>query len=112
MEACSWDVQPWFCLYAEARQWQTGIAALLGFAGLIVAALWNFSLNRRRDRQLRREEMMSVASALYGEILLLRNELALLACVVAQAERKLREVDQFTYAPSTPLLYLPLWLTN
>jgi hypothetical protein len=108
VEPSSWDTQPWVYLYAEAKQWQTGIAALLGFGGLIGAALFNFWLNRRRDARLRREEMISVASALYGEILLLRDELAQLARAVANYEingRALRDVDQFSYAPSIPLLY-------
>jgi hypothetical protein len=94
--------------WAEAKQWQAGIAALFGFVGLILAALFNFHLNRRRDARLRREEMMSVAAAVYGEILLLRDELALLARIVAQHyidERELRDIDQFTYSPSMPLLY-------
>jgi hypothetical protein len=88
VEPCSWDAQPWLCLYVEAKQWQAGIAALLGFLGLIFAALFNFRLNRRRDAQLRSEEMISVASALYGEILLLRDELAQLARTVASYEHQ------------------------
>jgi hypothetical protein len=95
----------------EAKQWQAGIAALLGFLGLMFAALFNFRLNRRRDAQLRSEEMISVASALYGEILLLRDELTQLARAVASYDinnKELRDVDQFAYAPSIPLLYSAL----
>lgn len=69
--------------YSEAKTWQQGIAALLGFGGLMVAALWNFRLNRRRDAALREEEMKSVAAALYGEIRLLRVRAAEIARAVA-----------------------------
>lgn len=70
-------------LYQELKGWQSGLAALLGFIALIVGALWNFHLNRKRDATLRQEEALSVAVALYGEIILLRNEVALLARSVA-----------------------------
>jgi hypothetical protein len=73
-------------MYEELKTWQTGIGALLGFVALIVAALWNFHLNRRRDDHLRKEEMRSVAAALYGEIVLLRIEVALLSKIVAKIE--------------------------
>jgi hypothetical protein len=66
----------WSQLYREAKGWQTAIGSVLGFGALMIGALWNFHLNRRRDAVLRREEMLSVAAALYGEILLLRMEVA------------------------------------
>jgi hypothetical protein len=56
---------------------------MLGFVALMVGALWNFHLNRKRDATLRAEEMLSVAVALYGEIVLLRIEAAHLARAVA-----------------------------
>ena len=71
-------------MYLELQKWQTAIGALLGFLALLAGAFWNFHLNRRRDRRLREEEKLSVAAALYGEILLLRNELAKVAGVVAR----------------------------
>ena len=70
-------------LYEELKGWQGGIGALLGFIALIVGALWNFHLNRRRDAALRAEEVISIAAALYGEIVLLRMEVAALARAVA-----------------------------
>jgi hypothetical protein len=69
--------------YEELKGWQGGIGSLLGFLALIVGALWNFRLNRRRDAALRAEEVVSVAAALYGEIVLLRIEAAGLARAVA-----------------------------
>jgi hypothetical protein len=95
-------------LYAELRGWQAGIGALLGFFGLMLAALWNFRLNRKRDAALRREEMLSVAVALYGEILLLREELARLAMTVARYEAPPRNIPQRfadDHGPPEPILY-------
>jgi len=69
--------------YEELKGWQGGIGALLGFIALIVGALWNFHLNRRRDAALRAEEVISIAAALYGEIVLLRMEVAGVARAVA-----------------------------
>ncbi|MCW3838397.1 hypothetical protein ACFQ1E_20315 [Sphingomonas canadensis] len=65
--------------YAELKGWQTAIGATLGFVALVVGALVNFHLNRRRDQRLRNEEIASTALALYGEILLLRESTARLA---------------------------------
>lgn len=69
--------------YEELKGWQAGLGAVLGFVALMIGALWNFHLNRRRDARLREEEMRSVAVALYGEIVLLRQEIARLARAVA-----------------------------
>ncbi|MCB1541369.1 MAG: hypothetical protein KDJ25_11150 [Rhodoblastus sp.] len=69
--------------YAELKGWQTAIGSILGFFALVIGALFNFRLNRRRDALLRNEESVAAAVALYGEILLLRKELARLAREVA-----------------------------
>jgi hypothetical protein len=66
----------WSHIYQEAKSWQTAIGSVLGFLALMIGALWNFHLNRKRDAALRCEEIHSVAAALYGEILLLRKESA------------------------------------
>jgi hypothetical protein len=61
------------------REWQSGIGALLGFT---LGAWINFSLNRRRDKAQRKEEMVSIAIAIYGEISsvrLKREEIQLVA---------------------------------
>ncbi len=71
--------------YEELKSWQSGIGSVLGFGALMVAALWNFHLNRRRDARLREEEALSIAAALYGEIVLLRKEVASLARALALA---------------------------
>ena len=70
--------------YEELKGWQTAIGSLLGFMALMTGALWNFHLNRKRDAALRREEMLSVAAALYGEILLLRKEVARISLSTAR----------------------------
>lgn len=59
--------------------------SFVGLLALMLAALFNFRLNRRRDDQIRAEEARSVAAALYGEILLLRRELASVGNLTASA---------------------------
>ena len=101
----------------ELKGWQTGIGSMLGFVAFMVAALWNFRLNRKRDAALRADEALSVAAALYGEILLLRKEVGRLARTVANV--KLNEGrhsstvkfdDHFleAHSLSEPLLYKAL----
>lgn len=75
-------------MYQELRGWQTGLGSLLGFIALMSAALWNFHLNRIRDSRLRADEVRSIAAALYGEIILLREEIASLARIVAKLESR------------------------
>jgi hypothetical protein len=72
--------------YEELKGWQSGIGSLLGLLALVGGALFNFHLNRRRDAALQAEEKRSVAAAIYGELVLLRQEAAKLATSVAQAE--------------------------
>lgn len=69
----------WGQFYVEAKGWQTAIAALFGFGGLMTAALVNSRLNRKRDERLRAEEIVSIVAALYGEIALQRRSLARMA---------------------------------
>lgn len=96
-------------LYEELKSWQSAIAALVGFGGLIIGALWNFHLNRRRDADIRHNEMISVASALYGEILLLRQEAARVARIIAHWEAQRRDCFEQSsvedYMPGDPILY-------
>lgn len=70
-------------LYNELKAWQDGIGALMGFAALIAAALFNFHLARRLERESRAREARAVAAALYGELLLLEDQLAQAAAAVA-----------------------------
>ena len=72
-------------MYEELKDWQSGLGALIGFLALILAAQRHFKLNRQRDHELREQETLSVMAALYGEILLLRNDAARLAEGVANA---------------------------
>jgi len=71
-------------IYNELKGWQAGIGALIGFGALIAGALFNAHLNRRRDERLRSEEVIAVASALYGEIIILRQAVARMANRVGQ----------------------------
>jgi hypothetical protein len=57
---------------------------VLGFCALIAGALFNYRLNRRRDAGLRHEEIVSIAAALYGEIVTLRESTAKAARIIAQ----------------------------
>ena len=58
---------------------------LFGLIALIIGALFNSHLNRRRDDRQRAEEAKAVAAALYGEMIPLRKEVALLARIVAMS---------------------------
>jgi hypothetical protein len=58
-------------------------AFAFGIIALVLGALLNYSLNRRRDSIALSQEANSVAAALYSEIVLLRNELARAANVAA-----------------------------
>lgn len=57
---------------------------LFGLIALMIGALFNSHLNRRRDDWLRAQEAKAVAAALYGEILLLRREVATIARLIAK----------------------------
>ena len=108
-----------FCaLYEELKGWQAALGATLGFLALIFAAQRHFSLNRRRDKELKDEEALSVMAALYGEILTLRSEAARLAKGVAivshdrgvesQAVIQLNQHFVDSHTLSQPLLYKTL----
>lgn len=70
--------------YAELKSWQGALGSLFGFVLLVVGALYNFRLNRKRDALLRHEEAQSVVTALYAEMTLLRRECARIARLVTQ----------------------------
>lgn len=72
----------WSVVYAEFKGWQGAIGSVLGFIALICGALFNFRLNRKRDERLRNEEIVAVACALYGEIVILRQSVARMANAV------------------------------
>ncbi|MDF1777361.1 MAG: hypothetical protein P1V13_15100 [Rhizobiaceae bacterium] len=62
----------------------TFFSFIFAVLALIVGALFNYCLNRRRDERLRAQEANTVAAALYGEMLLLRQELARAGNVAAR----------------------------
>ena len=107
-----------FALYDELKEWQAALGAVLGFLALIFGAQRHFSLNRRRDKELKNEEALSVMAALYGEIVVLRNEAVRLARGVAQASAdrrmepnpviKLNQHFVDSHTLSEPLLYKAL----
>lgn len=57
---------------------------VFGVVALILGALFNFRLNRRRDALLRSEEADAVSAALYSEVILLRQELTRTAILIAR----------------------------
>jgi len=85
---------PLAALHEELKSWQQGIGALSGFLALMLAALFNYRLNRRRDQALRKEEALSIVVGLYGEIILLRKELARLARSVSYSVAHRRDIDR------------------
>jgi hypothetical protein len=60
------------------------IGSFLGLIAILLGALYNAHLNRKRDLELLDKEQEAVARALYSEILTLRKELAMAASTVAQ----------------------------
>ncbi len=72
----------WASVYQELRGWQALIGSLLGFGGLVIGALFNAHLNRKRDDRLRDTGAVTIALSLYGEIRLLRETAAELARVL------------------------------
>ena len=98
-------------IYAEIKDWQTGLGALIGLGSLAIVAWYNFHLNRKRDCELRRSEVQSIAAAIYSEIVLLRGQLALLARVVANyytSDRELVDLRVDVYRPRDPVIFLSL----
>ncbi len=84
------------------------VGAAAGLGAILAGALYNAKLNRRRDAALRKEEELSIANALYGEILLLREEVAKVARVVASVEERREEITQQLvedYRVRDPILY-------
>lgn len=87
------------------------VGFVFGIAALILGALFNFRLNRKRDALLRAEEADAVAAALYGEIILIRQELARAANLVARTEMRAGSFDSHFLEMirlQDPLLYKAL----
>ncbi|MSP20897.1 MAG: hypothetical protein EXQ93_05130 [Alphaproteobacteria bacterium] len=90
------------------RDWQEGIAILLGALLIVAGMLMNGSTGRRREQDRRRNETRAILAALYGEIVVLRDKLAVVSRLVA--EKTLRHSDlaeQFIAEnmPPLPLLF-------
>ena len=68
--------------------------SLLGIIALVIGALFNFWLTRRRVARIRSEEADAVAAALFGEIVLFREELARVAKFVAGIVANHRDFDE------------------
>lgn len=66
------------------QAWQSAIGSFLGLGPIFVAAILAFRVNKKRDEYLRRIEVQSIATALYAEIILLRNSATKMANLVAR----------------------------
>lgn len=74
----------WISHQGSATAFGAVVTFVFGLTAVLIGALFNAHLNRRRDDRLRNEELKSVAAALYGEILLLREEIARMSKIVAK----------------------------
>lgn len=94
-------------VYQTLKDWPRLIGSLLGFCALLAGALWNFHLTRHRDYLVKHDEVLSVALALYGEILLLREETAFIAKLVAGREIQGSSIPPYVvdHLPPPPALY-------
>lgn len=88
----------WQWLFQLQGAQSTVVGSFAGFVfgviALILGALFNFHLNRKRDAQLRFEEANAVAAALHGEIVLVRKELVRTAILVARIEEEVHSFDK------------------
>lgn len=69
---------------AALRDWQTFLAGVVGFAGLIVGAVLNSAETRARDQRIRDEDRQALAAALMGDIFHLTHHIAGIAVGVAE----------------------------
>src|SRR5262245_49779005 len=90
------------------REWQEGIAILAGFLLLVFAFLINGRVTRRRESERRRNETRAILAARYGEIVVLREKIAVVTRLVAdKAIRHADLGDQFVAEnmPPPPVLF-------
>ena len=101
-------------LYVELKAWQTSIAALLGFGGLIWAVKLSAKKQRDRDDLIRDQEIQAIARGLRSEIsnitLFLKAtidaiEIHTTESGVSKDSLVPAEIFEELYAPPTPQLY-------
>jgi hypothetical protein len=68
---------------AALRDWQTFLAGVVGFAGLIAGALLNSAETRARDQRIRDEDRRALAASLMGDIFHLTSHMAGIAAGIA-----------------------------
>jgi hypothetical protein len=93
---------------AVAHDWQEGIAILAGFLVLMLAYVFNARVSLRREVERRHNESRAILAALYGEIVVLREKVAVVARLVA--DKAMRHADlgeQFIAEnmPPAPVLF-------
>lgn len=84
-----------------AKDWQSGIGATLGLIAILLGALFNAGLNRRRDKALRREESQAIATALAAEveanIIILKNMEKKAVSLVKRSKISTQDVYEYRY---------------
>lgn len=104
--------------YSELKDWQTAIAALLGFGGLIWAVTLSARKQRERDDHIRDQEIQAMARALKSEITsitdFLRGKKVTIESVISKSNDKnnvnkkpviLTKSFVEWFAPTTPQVY-------
>jgi hypothetical protein len=94
--------------YKALKDWQTGLGALAGLLAILVGALKNAQLTRQRDKDLRDEEAMRLARALYAEVRYLRISIIRrldIATRLSAAGTPLTVNDVFNLQIRYPLVY-------
>ncbi len=85
--------------------------SVFGLIALVIGALFNFRLNRKRDALLREDEARAISAALYSEMVLIRAELARTARLIANLQMREGKFDKHLMERvrlQDPLLYKAL----
>ena len=104
--------------YSELKDWQTAIAALLGFGGLIWAVTLSARKQRERDDHIRNQEIQAMARALRSEITsitdFLRGKKVAIESIITKSndknnvnKKRVILTKDFIewFAPTTPQIY-------
>jgi hypothetical protein len=91
----------------ELQTWQPAIGSFVGFITIFVAAFVGFRFNARRDERLRQQEVNSIATAIYAEVVMLRKYAAKMANLVAGRYERQGPFDPYFFEgvpmPAAPI---------
>ena len=94
--------------FAILKDWQEGIAILTGFLLLVTSLGLNARATRRREAERRLNETRAILAALYGEIVVLREKVAVVARLVADKAMRHADLGEEFIAenmPPAPVLF-------